>query len=473
MKREKAKRLNRALQEIDDAYLEEAAPRASGKPRRSVWLAAAAAVLCLALILPAALSRHGAGGLLIAAPDYPSMAPYPKEDSLFFDSQYTAWSRDLRTQTHQPAGYADGLEAFFSQSIPVLLTGEAGENRVCSPLTVYMALAVSAELANGESRQQLLSLLGVESIEALRAQAKAVWNSNYRDDGAVKRVLASALWLSDDVDYVPETLQRLADTYYASSYRGEMGSAAMNDALHRWLNEQTDGLLEEQAADLELDPRTLLALTTTVAFRCKWVETFPVGATKQGVFHSPDGDRDVDYMRRTMSDVYYWGAHFSAVSHRLEDGEMWFLLPGEGASPEDLLRDDEVMAFLLGRSAEWENQKYLTVNKILPKFDAASDIDLIEGLKLLGVTDVFDSNWADFSPTAASNEGAFFSQIKHAARVSVDEEGCAAVAFTALIAPEAGMPPDEEVDFILDRPFLFLITGQDGLPLFTGIVNRP
>ncbi len=30
------------------------------------------------------------------------------------------------------------------------------------------------------------------------------------------------------------------------------------------------------------------------------------------------------------------------------------------------------------------------------------------------------------------------------------------------------MPPEEEVDFTLDRPFLFVITGEDGLPLFVG-----
>ena len=33
--------------------------------------------------------------------------------------------------------------------------------------------------------------------------------------------------------------------------------------------------------------------------------------------------------------------------------------------------------------------------------------------------------------------------------------------------------PEEEVDFVLDRPFLFAITGVDRLPLFVGVVNQP
>jgi hypothetical protein len=34
------------------------------------------------------------------------------------------------------------------------------------------------------------------------------------------------------------------------------------------------------------------------------------------------------------------------------------------------------------------------------------------------------------------------------------------------------MPLQDEIDFVLDRPFLFVITGEDGLPLFIGIVNQ-
>ena len=31
----------------------------------------------------------------------------------------------------------------------------------------------------------------------------------------------------------------------------------------------------------------------------------------------------------------------------------------------------------------------------------------------------------------------------------------------------------DEVDFVLDRPFIFVVTGGGGLPLFAGVVNQP
>jgi serine protease inhibitor len=64
-------------------------------------------------------------------------------------------------------------------------------------------------------------------------------------------------------------------------------------------------------------------------------------------------------------------------------------------------------------------------------------------------------------------------EAKHAARVMIDEEGCTAAAYTVMLAAGAARPPEEKVDFVLDRPFLFVINGQDGQPLFVGIVNQP
>ncbi|MCH5231965.1 MAG: serpin family protein, partial [Muribaculaceae bacterium] len=74
---------------------------------------------------------------------------------------------------------------------------------------------------------------------------------------------------------------------------------------------------------------------------------------------------------------------------------------------------------------------------------------------------------------ASAAEALFVSQVQHAARVKVDEEGCEAAAYTYIGMPTSGMPPADEVDFILDRPFLFAITGDSGLPLFVGTVNQP
>ena len=64
------------------------------------------------------------------------------------------------------------------------------------------------------------------------------------------------------------------------------------------------------------------------------------------------------------------------------------------------------------------------------------------------------------------------SQIEHAARVQADEDGVEAAAFTA-VKMEGTALIEENIDFTVDRPFLFVLTGDDGSILFTGLVNRP
>ena len=58
-------------------------------------------------------------------------------------------------------------------------------------------------------------------------------------------------------------------------------------------------------------------------------------------------------------------------------------------------------------------------------------------------------------------------------RVAVDEEGVTAAAYTVMAMSGSGMPPEDEMDFTVDRPFLFAITSDDGLPLFVGSVYQP
>ena len=98
----------------------------------------------------------------------------------------------------------------------------------------------------------------------------------------------------------------------------------------------------------------------------------------------------------------------------------------------------------------------------------------LDALAQLGMTDVQTPGAADFTPLTTANQLPLaLTEAKHAARVKIDEDGCEAAAYTILsVCETAAMPPEEIVEFKLDEPFVFAITGADGLPLFVGIVNQ-
>ena len=410
----------------------------------------------------------------LAKAQYPQMA---QRVGYFEDEQgYYTWREAIVVQRNMLEGQTDGMTDYYAATMAQFLSGEAGENRVYSPLNVYLALAMLAETAEGDSRQQILDLLGVSDLTTLREKCHGLWNGVYLDDGAVTSLLANSLWLAegDRWQYDMDTVNALAEHYYASTFEGEMGSAAYDAALQDWINEQTDNLLTEQAGGLEFDPNTVLALASTICFKMRWYDEFSPQHNTEGVFKTANGDVNVTYMNQNGIGCGYFGEQFTAVSLGLDDGayDMYFFLPDEGVSVNDLLTDKQMLQ-VLQEGTDSELFHHLMVEMSIPKFDVVSDKNLIDGLQTLGVTDVFDMTKSDFGGILTEQtEPVWVSKVQHAARVAIDEEGVTAAAYTVEMMDGMGSI-QETLEFVVDRPFMFAITGPENTILFTGVVENP
>lgn len=493
-------KLSEALSQISDKHISEAS-EVRHRPSRSAWIGAIAAVLAAVILVsviyrpavsvpsadmpadsPAAavpadsvpadmesvlngislLSSHFA-----ASPAYPNMGKYDGYD-------WGAYYEGHRQQYDQPEDFAAGTESFFRSSIQQLLLSET-ENQVYSPINVYMALSMLAEATAGECRQQVLSLLGADSMDSLRTQADYMWNAHYCDDGLSTSVLGNSLWLDNTYSFDDTTVNTLADNYYATVYHGDLGSDESNHILHRWINLLTGGLLQDQSENFSLQQDSVMALVSTIYYNAPWAQEFYEGNHTENTFHTSKGDITTTFMNQATNAVYYWGEDFSAVPVSLMDGnKMWLILPDEGYTPAQIVESGYALDLVLGDAEAYENQVRQLVHLSLPKFDVASETDLIAQMKALGVTDVFDANAADFSALIAETAKPYLEQMTHAARVMIDEHGVTGAAFTAMDAAAAEAPPsDEEIYFTLDRPFLFVIESRNGVPVFCGIVNEP
>ena len=494
----KHKKLNDALNEVSDKYLEEAA---RGQKRKTpYWLGTVAAVLAIALlwgfgVSPLMTNRTLAPSLsvpdttppttyppfsefqgekipvaigpvaspyLLSAPVYPQMAGFGTADH---------YSSRREIHATQP-GYADSLTSFFDGIMRESLISTE-DNAVLSPVNIYLALAMLAETAEGTSRQQILDLMKLDTIEALREQADQVWRANYWNDGLSTSVLASSLWLDESLSYNESVVNTLAQSYYASVFRGQMGSAELNNTLRDWLNKNTGDLLSDYVKDVKLTADAVMSLATTIYYQVEWDLGF--GVPQEKTFHTPNGDKTVTFMHNSRQGGYYWGDGYSATAETLKNGDtMWLILPDEGKTPADLLSEGKAIRELMDGTAQ--SQRML-VNLSLPKFDISAKSSLRSSLQNLGVTEVFSPYLADFSgmiPNSNNVGNPYVDNIEHAARVQVDEDGVTAAAYTVVVVYGAAAPDpnQKEIDFTLDRPFLFVIE-SDNMPLFAGIVNDP
>lgn len=503
--------LFRGIGEVNDEQIERARPQAA---RRRRWPGLLAACLVLALGVGAALrylpgrtgndtarpetapqnqtqlgsgkTNGGAQGqtqdslslaqLAAVQAEYPAYPQLPANGEPAGHDYYDQVDA-LRGEDPDPA-YLGGLQRFSMNAVQQLLADAGTENRICSPANVYMGLALLAEAAAGGTRSQLLDVLGTDSIETVRAQTQRIWLNLYRDNGQDMIRLANSLWLAEGESWNSEALDEIRDNYYASVYSGPMGTAQYNAAMNDWLAEQTNGLLQDEAAPVETDASTVLAILSTLYFHEPWEESFDAARTAPDAFTMADGtELTCDYLHDDRGTDYILGEGWRAATVPFApswtgaaDQKMLFLLPDEGVSVDALLEGGAVEQALqtLALGAE---QK--TVELQIPKFSVSCDLDLVPALQALGVTEAFGAD-ADFSSLLANAEGARLTTARQAALVRIDEEGCEAASFVELCVERAAeMIPEEPPRLILNRPFIFVITGLDGLPLYVGVVNNP
>ena len=471
-------KLAQALNAVRDRYIADAA--GAKKHHRRALLGAAAAVLAMVICFQLGSMPLTVRAQIICTPSEPRQNKRPDlndyKDRDAWNADYDAWLAQREAQDALVGSTLESLSPFLTASCKEFLSGSEGKNQVWSPVNGYIALAMLAETTGGETRQQILDLLEADSLELLRDQVGAVWESVYRDDSKEISVLANSLWLDSSLSYEQEAMDNLAYYHYASVYQGTFGSAKTDKALQAWVNSNTGGLLKESVSSITLPSETVLALASAVYFQSKWSTAFSAGQNTQDLFHAPGGDMTCTYMNRKEAQMYYyWGNSFGAVALGLKNGSrMWLILPDEDKTTADVLSEGQYLEMVADANAYADsNGKYMKVNLSMPKFDVCSSGDLKTGLQKLGITRIFDMKTADFSPSLGDSVPAFVSSVNQAARVTVDEEGVKAASYIEMPTAGAAAPPEEIIDFTLDRPFLFVIASYSGLPLFAGVVNQP
>lgn len=458
-----------ALSYVDSKYVTQAAKRKKGKHR---FLIAIAAMLALVMFfnvpsIPLAISAKA-----VSIASEPRKTERPNINSDKFD----AWWNEREQRDDLVNAAQAPIFDFADACSKEVLSGVDGTNRVWSPINAYIALAMTAELTGGETQQEVLNVLGVSDLNELRQRISAVWESIYEDNGKEISVLANSLWLDNDVDYGQEVMDILAYYYYASVYQGNLGSDRTNKDITNWLNNQTGGFLKDRSGKVSLDPNSMLAMASTIYFQSQWNDQFDSKNNTQELFHAITGDVECTFMNAGLYEMnYFWAEDYGAVQLFLKNGSyMWFILPDEDKTVDDVLSGSDYMN-MITQNGEFpdENHKWMKVNLSIPQFDISASTDLKAGLQNMGLTKIFEPLGNDFSPSIDSEIPVYLDSINQDTRVAIDEAGVTAASYILLeFGAGAAMPPDEIIDFVLDRPFVFAIC-SDQIPLFVGTVNMP
>lgn len=339
------------------------------------------------------------------------------------------------------------------------------DNSLISPLSVMLALAMTANGADTTTKAQMETLLGGFSLEDLNQYLYSYVKHLPSEEKSSIRI-ANSIWFRDDEGRLAveeDFLQHNADYYSASAYKAAFDEQTVSD-INQWVKQKTDGCIDSIVN--QIDPNTIMYLINALVFDAEWQNAYQLMNVRDGMFTSVAGTEESAKMMSSEETLYisddmatgfmkpYKNNHYSFVA----------LLPNRDVSIDQYVSSLTGEHFLnIVNHAESAG-----VNASMPKFSYEYKIVLNDALASLGIPDAFDAATADFSRMAKDSMGnIYIGEVLHKTFLSVDELGTKAGAVTKVEVKDTAALMGYTVT--LDRPFVYAIIDNDtGLPLFMG-----
>ena len=382
--------------------------------------------------------------------------------------------------------FLDKLSAFSAKLTAEVYADTAGtKNFVISPVSVYMALALAAECASGETRDQILNAVGVtyEEVQNFTRYLYACCNKEYKTDEKNPQIrgaeeLSNSIWVDNDVALLESGINNLATNYNCDMFSVNFGSSEADRAIRAYIKDKTHDLID---SDPNLSPETLITLINTFYLKDTWNSYGDnLSFTKSEYdFVNADGSITTTKLLRgyyNNGKVYEGDGYRTFFTRTLCGFKIKFIVPTDGHTIDEVFTAENIYAVNGITDYGYRDKENMILNHtrvFFPEYEASYDGDLADTLiEEFGIVDLFDVDKCDMSNI--TDETLVCEGVVHKTYLEVNKRGIEGAAVTYLPnAGDAGPGEYEEVyhDFVVDRAFGFILTDAYGTVLFSGVIN--
>ena len=345
-------------------------------------------------------------------------------------------------------------------------------NLMISPPSAYLALAMTLNGADKETKTEMLKALSADniSIDELNMGLYDWMTSLMSKDRTAKLSIANSIWLRDGFNANKNFLQTNADFYSAYIRSLDFSDSSAPETINKWVKEATNETIDKIVDEISQD--VMMYLINAIYFKGDWKVQFTANKTYEGDFNTPGGPVKTDFMNRRGEINYLQSNGMTGAVLPYLDEQFAFvgLLPAEGKTPKDLINDLSALDLL----SLMKNKEAKNIELSLPKFESSYEDSLNNELSSLGMKTAFEPYKADFSLMREDLvQDLYIGEVRQKTYIKVDEKGTEAAAVTS-VAPETTSMPVELPRLVFDRPFVYAILDvTTGIPLFIGIMENP
>ncbi len=367
-----------------------------------------------------------------------------------------------------PEKVLDAQINFASELLKEAYRQNGDKNLLISPLSVQLALTMSANGAKGETYSEMQNLLCNELLlKDMNKYFAEYLDKLSKEDETLK--IANSIWLRDvqSLTVKDSFIKINENTYNASVFRRAFDQSTV-DEINGWVDEKTDGMIDQIIEEIGED--AVAYIINALCFEAEWSTPYSKNDIQNGEFKSLSGEvRRVEMMcseegRYIETD----NAKGFVKSYKGSKYAFYAVMPNENIAIGDYVEslDAEGLKTLIT-----DTKTSYGIAK-LPKFKSEFLAKLNDTLQTLGMPTAFNENMADFTNMAESENGnIYIGSVLHKTFIQVDELGTKAgavtsVEFDAEGAVECGW------SLCFDRPFVYMIVDTEScIPVFIGVLN--
>ncbi len=347
-------------------------------------------------------------------------------------------------------------------------------NLMISPASVYMALAMPLNGADGETKTAMLDVLADQglTVDMINQACRSWINLLEKTDSKTKLEIANSIWFDEGFTPYKPFLQSNADHFAADMKKLDFKDKNTPNIINNWVEKATHGTIDKIIDSIS--PDVVMYLINTVYFHSDWKTQFDKNDTRDRTFNTPEGTVTAPFLQQIGKMPYFLYKNATGIALPYADEKFaYFALLPDKQTPREWLAEQgqslfDDLAEMIAKKPEF------TVQLAMPKFEARYNDSLLNELTEMGMGIAFDQYNADFSQINEQHtRDLYISEVKHKTFIRVDEKGTEASAATSVEIRETAMPlSDKQLTF--DRPFLYgIIDLQTGMPLFVGIMENP
>jgi serpin B len=360
----------------------------------------------------------------------------------------------------------------FSLEFYLQWNKQTDKNIVLSPFGISSAIGMIYPGARSMTADQMRTAMHFHGNPEQQNEVFRTLLTNLNAAGS-PMVISNTLWMQKGFG-IEQSFLEVNRKYFGSNFHQVNFAGAADSArtvINTLIEEQTRNKIKDLLPAGSVNALTRLVLTNAIHFKDSWATPFDPAKTKDMDFFVSAGKpvktkfmvmqntifQFFENDQVTIVELPYANARFS----------MLVLLPkGDAALFEKSLSASAYKSwdFIPGRFRNIE----------VPRFRIDHEVAPAGVLRQFGMTDAFQEGKADFSGISKEVR-LFISGIFHKAFIEVNEEGTEAAAATAVVVQtESIIEPRKELDFIVNRPFLFILRDRiTNTILFIGKVNDP